>query len=242
MVQFQSQRGSRSKLYTFSVVKNQMWCSQCNLATQIWNLNLFLMLAKHVSSLFLVFCYVSVSVPGVLLFGLYGVPLVGADVCGFGGDTSEELCVRWTQLGAFYPFMRNHNDRPNPQEPYVFSQQAQGAMRTAITLRYSLLPFLYTLFHHAHTSGSTVARPLFLEFPTDPNCQSIDRQLLWGSSLLISLVLEEPPGTCYRNRAKGDLFWDDGESLDTFEHGNYSYVLFFAEEVQNRVNFDFMLT
>ncbi|XP_043091754.1 LOW QUALITY PROTEIN: lysosomal alpha-glucosidase [Puntigrus tetrazona] len=239
------------------------------------------------------------SVPGVLLFGLYGVPLVGADVCGFGGDTTEELCVRWTQLGAFYPFMRNHNDRPNaPQEPYVFSQQAQDAMRTAIRLRYSLLPFLYTLFHHTHSSGSTVARPLFLEFPTDPDCQSIDGQFLWGSSLLISPVLEEralevtaylPPGTWYSlhdgeayhskgqyvllpapldtinvhvregsiipqqvpalttatsrgnpftlvvalsvgNRAKGELFWDDGESLDTFEHGNYSYVLFFAEE------------
>ncbi len=44
------------------------------------------------------------------------------------------------------------------------------------------------------------------------------------------------------NWAKGELFWDDGESLDTFEHGNYSYFLFFAEEVQNRVNFGFMLT
>uniref|UniRef100_A0A9J8ADS9 Lysosomal alpha-glucosidase n=1 Tax=Cyprinus carpio carpio TaxID=630221 RepID=A0A9J8ADS9_CYPCA len=256
------------------------------------------------------------SIPGVLLFGLYGVPLVGADVCGFGGDTTEELCVRWTQLGAFYPFMRNHNDKPNaPQEPFVFSQQAQDAMRTAITLRYSLLPFLYTLFHHTHSSGSTVARPLFLEFPTDPDCQTIDRQFLWGSSLLISPVLEEgalevtaylPPGTWYSlhnvipplilsyyskgqyilfpapldtinvhvregsiipqqvpaltttasrrnpftlivalsvgNWAKGELFWDDGESLDTFEHGNYSYVLFFAEEVQNRENFGLMLT
>lgn len=145
--------------------------------------------------------------PDILQFNLLGVPLVGADICGFIGDTSEELCVRWTQLGAFYPFMRNHNDLNSvPQEPYRFSETAQQAMRKAFALRYALLPYLYTLFHRAHVRGDTVARPLFLEFPEDPSTWSVDRQLLWGPALLITPVLEPgktevtgyfPKGTWY---------------------------------------------
>uniref|UniRef100_A0A3B4B6N3 Uncharacterized protein n=1 Tax=Periophthalmus magnuspinnatus TaxID=409849 RepID=A0A3B4B6N3_9GOBI len=237
------------------------------------------------------------SIP-ILMFGLYGVPLVGADVCGFEGNTTEELCVRWMQLGAFYPFMRNHNDRQNPQEPYVFGKKSQAAMRSALNLRYSLLPYLYTLFHHAHTSAETVARPLFV-FSHDPNCWAIDRQFLWGSALLMSPVLEQgvvefpaylPFGTWYSLQdgqpfyskgqylllsapldtinvhiregyiipqqepalttsasrtnpffltvalsaggwARGDLFWDDGESLDTFEKNSYSYIIFIAGQI-----------
>ncbi|XP_033702620.1 lysosomal alpha-glucosidase isoform X4 [Tursiops truncatus] len=130
-------------------------------------------------------------VPEILLFNLLGVPLVGADICGFLGNTSEELCVRWTQLGAFYPFMRNHNGLNSlPQEPYRFSETAQQAMRKAFALRYMLLPYLYTLFHGAHVRGETVARPLFLEFPEDPRTWTVDRQLLWGEALLITPVLK----------------------------------------------------
>ncbi|XP_003786123.1 lysosomal alpha-glucosidase [Otolemur garnettii] len=149
----------------------------------------------------------SSSVSEILLFNLLGVPLVGADICGFMGNTSEELCVRWTQLGAFYPFMRNHNNLYNmPQEPYRFSEPAQQAMRKAFALRYALLPYLYTLFYKAHVNGETVARPLFLEFPEDLHTWTVDRQLLWGEALLITPVLEAgktevtgyfPSGTWY---------------------------------------------
>ncbi|KAG8565064.1 hypothetical protein GDO81_012695 [Engystomops pustulosus] len=241
------------------------------------------------------------SIPAMLLFNMYGVPLVGTDVCGFVGNVTEELCLRWHQVGAFYPFMRNHNTiESSSQEPFVFSKETQKAIRKVVLRRYMLLPYLYTLFHKAHTCGDTVARPLFVEFPSDRNTWTIDRQFLWGEAIYITPVLEEgktevkgyfPAGVWYDlvtgagveskgewftlptpldainthirggyiiptqrpgmtteetrkndlqllvalsadGSAQGDLYWDDGDSLDTYKKGDYSMILFKA---QNKV-------
>ncbi|KAF2177647.1 glycoside hydrolase family 31 protein [Zopfia rhizophila CBS 207.26] len=134
--------------------------------------------------------YMYFSIPQALSFSLFGIPMFGVDTCGFNGNSDFELCSRWMQLSAFFPFYRNHNVLSAiSQEPYIWSSVAEAA-RTAINIRYSLLPYMYTLFYKAHTTGSTVMRALAWEFPNDPQLAGVDNQFLLGPSLLITPVLE----------------------------------------------------
>ena len=115
------------------------------------------------------------------------------------GDTNAELCARWMQLGAFYPFSRNHNNKGSKsQEPYMFGQQVTDISRKILNVRYSLLPYYYTLFYYAsrpvsasNVPAATVTRPLFFEFSDDNNTYGIDKQFMVGSGLLISPVLTQ---------------------------------------------------
>ncbi|XP_026682555.1 lysosomal alpha-glucosidase [Diaphorina citri] len=132
------------------------------------------------------------SVADIMSFSMFGIPMVGADICGFNGDTTPDLCQRWSQLGAFYPFSRNHNeDEAKDQDPAVFSSDIVTSIVTAYRVRYSLLPYLYSLFYRATLYGETVARPLLFEYPGDHNTYSISTQFMWGPGLLISPVLEK---------------------------------------------------
>ncbi|TMW62652.1 hypothetical protein Poli38472_005270 [Pythium oligandrum] len=135
--------------------------------------------------------------------------MIGADICGFIGNSNLELCARWAALGAFYPFARNHNNNDAiPQELYVWPEVA-AVGRKFLGMRYRLLPYFYTLGYQAHLSGLPIARPLFVEFPDDANTHegiAVERQYMLGGALLVTPVVFQgatsitgyvPAGTWY---------------------------------------------
>ena len=125
-----------------------------------------------------------------LAFGIAGIPYFGQETCGFNGNADMELCTRWMQLSAWFPFYRNHNNRNTiAQEAYRWETTAESTRRI-MNIRYSLLPYTYTLFHKAHKAGETVLRALAWEFPNDPQLAGIDNQFMSGPALLVTPVLE----------------------------------------------------
>ncbi|CAN4121867.1 unnamed protein product [Withania somnifera] len=148
------------------------------------------------------------SISTVLNFGIFGVPMVGSDICGFypAAPPLEELCNRWIEVGAFYPFSRDHANYYSPrQELYQWKSVAKSA-RNALGMRYKLLPYFYTLNYDAHKTGAPIVRPLFFTFPNIPEFYELSTQFLVGSSVMVSPVLEKaktkvtalfPPGTWY---------------------------------------------
>lgn len=132
-----------------------------------------------------------------LNLGLSGVAFTGSDIGGFMHHASGELLARWTQLGVFTPFCRNHSaiDTRN-QEPWTFNSEVEEVCRQYIQLRYRMLPYMYSLFYNSTRTGLPIMRPLVLEYPSDPQTFNLNDQFLLGKDLLVAPICE--PGKEHR--------------------------------------------
>ncbi|KAK0657371.1 glycoside hydrolase family 31 protein [Cercophora newfieldiana] len=135
------------------------------------------------------------SISQALSFSIFGIPMFGVDTCGFSGNSNMELCARWMELSAFFPFYRNHNTLgADPQEPYRW-EAVMVATKKAMNIRYTLLPYMYTLFARANSNGDTVMRALAWEFPNEPWLANADLQFMLGQAVMVTPCLNQGAST-----------------------------------------------
>ncbi len=127
------------------------------------------------------------ELPGMNMCGfLY----TGADLGGFGQNTTEDLLQRWLQLGVFTPVMRNHSAMgTREQEIYRFRNWEQ--MRDTLTVRYALIPYLYSELAKAAVKDDMLFRPLAFDYPRDKQAARVEDQLMLGGACMIAPVYEQ---------------------------------------------------
>ncbi|HAT4102788.1 TPA: DUF4968 domain-containing protein [Clostridium perfringens] len=124
--------------------------------------------------------------------GISGFSFVGNDVSGFGLDSSEELFIRWMEIGPFIPIFRNHSNMyTRRQEPWAFGPRAEKIAKKSIELRYELLPYIYDLYYISHKEGLPIFRPMIMEYEKDMNLLNMREQFMLGENMIVAPVLYE---------------------------------------------------
>lgn len=119
-----------------------------------------------------------------------GFLYTGADLGGFGGNSTRDLVLRWLALGIFNPLMRNHSALgTRNQECYNFERPQELA--EMVRLRYRLIPYLYSELNKANDNYTMMFRPLAFDYPNDKFAQAVEDQLMLGDELMIAPVYEQ---------------------------------------------------
>ncbi|HXY49661.1 MAG TPA: glycoside hydrolase family 31 protein [Terriglobales bacterium] len=136
------------------------------------------------------------QIPAGLNYSVSGLPYWTTDIGGFvSGDPDDpayrELFVRWFQFGAFNPILRVHGTRKNGQnELWSYGPEVQKILTEFDTLRYRLLPYLYSLAWMTSSQAYTPMRPLVMDFRTDVEAANIGDQFMFGPAFLVSPVTD----------------------------------------------------
>ena len=120
-----------------------------------------------------------------------GMGFTGSDIGGFAEQPTGELYARWIQLGVFHPFCRTHSsgDHGN-QEPWAFDEEVINITRKFVSLRYQLLPYLYTMFWQYIEEGIPMLKPLVYYDQDDTQTHYRNDEFIFGEQILVCPILE----------------------------------------------------
>jgi alpha-D-xyloside xylohydrolase len=105
-------------------------------------------------------------------------------------DEWRELNARWFEFGAFCPITRLHGEL-QPREPWAFGGDTSPAYQAIVKfdkLRYSLMPYIYSLAGEMTQDAGTMMRPLVMDFQNDMASREIADEYMFGPAFLVAPV------------------------------------------------------
>jgi alpha-D-xyloside xylohydrolase len=166
------------------------------------------------------------QIPAGLNYAISGMPYWTTDIGGFisGGDLNDpkfrELFIRWFQFGTFSPIFRVHGTRtPDENELWSYGPEAQKILVDYDTLRYRLLPYIYSEAWQVTSNHFTLMRPLVMDWRDDVDAQNTGDEYLFGPAFLVNPVSTQgaTTRTVYLPQNTWYDFWT-GEKLDGPRH------------------------
>ncbi|WP_324260852.1 alpha-glucosidase [Altererythrobacter sp. H2] len=135
-------------------------------------------------------------ITAALSSGLVGNAFSHSDVGGytslFDNVRTEELLLRWYELGAFSPVMRTHEgNRPDDNLQIDSTPQLLAAFARWSRVHATLAPYVAHLVAEAQATGLPAQRALFLHYPDDRDTFTIQDQFLYGEDLMVAPVIEQ---------------------------------------------------
>lgn len=112
------------------------------------------------------------------------------DISGFESIAPAHVYKRWCQFGLLSSHSRLHGSS-SYRVPWLFDEEACAVLRKFTRLKCRLMPYIYQKAVEAHGTGAPVIRPMFMEFPDDPGCDTLDRQYMLGDCILVAPVFRE---------------------------------------------------
>lgn len=130
-----------------------------------------------------------------LNYTMTGLPYWTTDIGGFFRpgrsqytDTKyQELLTRWFQWGALSPIFRVHGYQ-SETEPWKYGQTVEDNMRSMLNLRYRLMPYIYSEAWQVTHKGSTMMRPLVMDFLDDVKAIGQPYEYMFGQSILVAPI------------------------------------------------------
>ena len=165
-----------------------------------------------------------------LNYTITGMPYWTTDIGGFfrpgksqyTDEDYQDLLTRWFQWGAFNPIFRIHGYQ-SETEPWHYSQQVQDDLQKMLNLRYRLMPYIYSEAWQVTKNGSTIMRPLVMDFNGDTTALEQPYEYMFGKSFLVAPVTEPkvnewnvylPKSVDWFNFWTGKLF-NGGQTINT---------------------------